>query len=284
MLGAVFGGVAGATPPTISGADTDVWNAANPTPTYVLTGSSARTAVYWQVPGFGGSGGRSPVDVQLSGIPDGTYTLYALEGFRSFPEIVERNFRVDVTPPAVTITQPTPAAQIPKGASVLAGFSCTGAVICEGSVASGAALDTRKVGGGTLSVRAVDDAGNVTAATVSYQVVPAVGIASAGPKTLNAGSLRPRAGIRVPGRRPVLRWKARKGARIYNVQVFRVRGASATKIVSAFPLTNRYRFPAGRLRFGERYVWRVWPHVGGKYPKKPLGLSYFDVRLGPPGR
>ena len=85
------------------------------------------------------------------------------------------------------------------------------------------------------------------------------------------------AGAVLTSKRPILRWPARRGARLYNLQVFRLRGASITKVVSAFPHLNRIRVPARRLAFGHRYVWRVWPYLARGYPARPLGLSFFDV-------
>jgi hypothetical protein len=62
-----------------------------------------------------------------------------------------------------------------------------------------------------------------------------------------------------------LRWRGARGARYYNVQLFRGRH----KVLSAWPsrarlrLTARWRFArhARRLRPG-RYVWYVWPGYG----------------------
>ncbi len=77
--------------------------------------------------------------------------------------------------------------------------------------------------------------------------------------------------------RPTLRWKKRKGASLYNIQVFRMNGNKFSKVHSSFPKTNRVRLPGGRLKRGERYVWRVWPFVGRTSAKQPIGVSYFDV-------
>jgi hypothetical protein len=284
-LGAT-GATVAAGAPVISGTDADVWNAANPIPTYEVTGSDRRERVYWQIPGVGSGNGRSPMTLRVTGIPDGTYRLLALEAFRDAPDIAERVFRVDVTRPVVAIRRPVAGSKIARGSAVLADYSCEGALSCAGPVAAGARLDTSRLGSASFSVKAVDDAGNETISAVQYTVVTAaLDIKAAGlPQAINADALLPRAGVRVVGRRPVLRWPARGGARLYNVQVFRVRGRSVTKVVSAFPRRHRYRVPRNRLRFGERYVWRVWPELGGRYPARPLGLSYFDVRPRPKAR
>lgn len=308
-LGLVAASTAAAAP-AISGADGDVWNASNPVPTYVITGSESRVRIFWQVSGVASGSGRSPVTVRLSEIVDGSYRLVAREASRTNPDVTERVFRVDVTPPRVTVRQPTSGAQIEQGATVIADYSCEAALSCSGTVDAGAPLDTSLTGPATFSVRAVDDAGNAVISIVDYIVRPpdAVGTvtfsgppapapapapasapttlvppaaatrARSRPRTLNARALLPRAGATISTRRPVLRWRARSPARLYNVQVFRLRGESVTKVVSAFPRRNRYRIPAGRVAFGDRYRWRVWPYLARGYPARPLGLSYFDVR------
>jgi hypothetical protein len=99
------------------------------------------------------------------------------------------------------------------------------------------------------------------------------------PATINAARLRPRAGTRVTPR-PTLTWPRVRGATLYNVQLFRLDGRRFTKVHSAFPRANRYRVPARKLKPGKRYVFRVWPYVGrtGRYARRPVGTSWFDVR------
>ena len=70
-------------------------------------------------------------------------------------------------------------------------------------------------------------------------------------------------------------------ARLYNVQVFRLRpGARALKVASLFPRGNRVRIPSDRLVDGARYAWRVWPFTRTGYSTGPLGLSIITVDLG----
>lgn len=297
--------------PTISGADTDVWNAANPDATYTITASSPRLRVYWQIPGVAFSEGRSPLRVRLGDLQDGTYRLIAREGFIFDPSTAGRSFRLDTTGPSITLTRPS--AQIDgdaddddvdddgdrridrftQGSAVSADYRCDGAVTCAGPVAPGGAIDTSRTGTFTFAVRAVDDAGNEEISEARYEVVagpgtvlappaaaatPAPATAPVRPRTLNARRLLPRAGARLATRRPLLRWRAHSSAQLYNVQVFRLRGATATKVLSAFPRATRFRVPARRIAAGGRYVWRVWPYLAKGYPDRPLGLSYFDVR------
>jgi hypothetical protein len=293
--------------PTITGTDGDVWNTARPVPAYVITGTVAGTRISWEVAGVASGRGRSPVTVRLPGLGDGSYRLVASERVGPLETTAQRLFRVDLTPPRIAIRQPASGAQLQQGATVLADYACQGAASCAGDVADGAPLDTSRPGPASFSVRAADDAGNVAISVVDYEVrpagtatlvpggPPAAGVLSpsapiglvppaagkarpARPVTINARRLRPRAGAVLTSKRPILRWPARRGARLYNLQVFRLRGASITKVVSAFPRLNRIRVPARRLAFGHRYVWRVWPYLARGYSARPLGLSFFDVR------
>ena len=98
------------------------------------------------------------------------------------------------------------------------------------------------------------------------------------PPPENARRLRPRLGAKLVSTRPVLRWKALRDAKFYNVQVFRLSGKRLIKVLSVFPTTNHVRVPRGRLIPGATHVWRVWPMVDGHYTPKPLGISNFEVR------
>src|SRR5690606_12947441 len=64
----------------------------------------------------------------------------------------------------------------------------------------------------------------------------------------------------------------------YNVQLYRVREGGVVKVLSRFPASNRLRVPAGVLDWGGRYIWRVWPLVGGRYLAQPHGVTWFEVR------
>ncbi len=283
--------------PVISGADGDVWNAARPVPSYVITTDAANRKLSWSVAGVASGTGRSPLTVRLSGVGDGQYRLAA----RDKDAGTERAFRVDVTPPRITVLQPTRGMQVEQNARLSAAYSCQDAVACTGTVDRGAPLDTSQAGPATFSVRALDDAGNEALSSVDYvvraappsesvllpeglAVMPSPVAQSSRsapwrPRTRNARRLRPAAGAIISTRRPLLRWRAYPGARLYNVQVFRLRGrTSLTKVVSTLPRLNRFRVPAGRIAWGNRYVWQVWPYLGRGYPSRPLALSYFSVR------
>src|SRR4051812_24719741 len=145
--------------PSISGADGDVWNAASPVPTYVITADAPNRKVSWSVAGVASGAGRSPLQVRLSGIGDGQYQLVA-SGPGPGAADAARDFRVDLTPPRITIRQPTSGMKIGQNAGLLADYSCQEAVACTGTSPAGAALDTSQTGPASFSVRALDDAGN----------------------------------------------------------------------------------------------------------------------------
>ncbi|MGE0029347.1 MAG: hypothetical protein AB7O78_12945 [Thermoleophilia bacterium] len=269
--------------------------------TYVITTNVSNGRLTWTLagptssgpgPGPPGSGsGRSPLTVSLPGLRDGTYTLTARDRDLLNPA-ARRTFVVDRTPPTVSIAAPADGAVVNRDAPLIADFACAGATTCTGTVADGAALDTSNPGLGSLRVDAADGAGNTASATISYQVLAPGEAAQAPvdatppapkvvpPPTINAGRLLPRLNGVVRTTRPVLRWPRRAGARLYNVQVFRLRaGAEPAKIASLFPRTNSVRVPPKRLRAGVRYAWRVWPFMRAGYTTSPLGLSIFSVNL-----
>ena len=294
---------------TISGSDRDVWNAAT-TPTYTITGSAPGAEIRWLLvndgsvvrnPGDLQNRGVSPLTIPLPGLghADG-YRLLALEKGDSFRDLAQRRFAVDATPPRVEIRTPAPGAVYAQGQQVVADYTCDERS-CVGAVPDGGLLPTATLGVQSLIVTAADPAGNVTkvqrdytvsapgtvpltpAPLVPTPVVPAV--AAPGPTVAvlpppeNAKRLRPRLGAKLGSTRPVLRWKARKDAKFYNVQVFRLAGKRLVKVLSVFPKRNRVRVPPGRLAPGATHVWRVWPMVRGSYTAKPLGISNFEVRV-----
>jgi len=297
--------------PTIS-PDAESWNAAQVPVSYTITPSEGRARVWWAVltsrfdPVQSGTGG----DVRLPEIGDGEYQLWAYEAGGGLPEgITIRHFRVDTIAPFVAVRAPIEGASYRVGQAATVDFSCD-VPVCVGSQPSGGPLSTALPGVHALEVTAMDAAGNVTRVRRVYRVLealapvppppvapapaaqaPAAPAATARrprvaarvrpPQTTNARRLRPRRGAVVRTTRPVLRWRARKGARFYNVQVFRLAGRRYVKVLSAFPRTNRLRMPARRLRPGARHVWRVWPMVGRSFTRKPLGVSYFEVRERP---
>lgn len=257
-------------------ANGDVWNARSAPPTYEITGTSGGATISWQlfagarpVPGATGSG-PSPLTVTLDDAPDGRQ-LHLVAGQISPPDgRAQRTFLLDTRPPTITVTRPVAGAVYERGARVLAAYTCAaGAVTCEGTVADGAPLDT-----GTAGAKVVTDAaGNAAEERVEYRVAPPptpapppsgtpagtptppsptirpapaprpTGGGTALP-TRDADELRPTPGAVLTDSRPVLRWTAVGGARLYNVQVYRVRGEQVAKVLSEFPTGTRLRPPA----------------------------------------
>jgi hypothetical protein len=292
--------------PSISGADGDVWNAAAPTPTYTIRADD-RPRMEWRLDGGPWVRERRAVAVlTFRPISDGQHVL-AVRDDRSGGGgdddddggggEATRRFRVDTAPPRIEILAPRPAAVYVQGQSVAARYSCSGATSCAGPVRDGQPLPTAAAGPASFEVRAVDDAGNAAAARVDYSVAPAAPppasprpahilplaggppppAVMAPPRLRRTHLMSPSAGTRVMTLRPLLRWRPHPRASLYNLQLFLLEGGAARKVLSAFPAGPRLRVPRGKLAFGRRYVWRVWPYVAGRYPRRPIGLSFFDV-------
>lgn len=96
------------------------------------------------------------------------------------------------------------------------------------------------------------------------------------PRLRHASSMRPRAGARLSGLQPRLRWRQVKGATLYNVQVFEWRGKKWVKVRSLFPRRASVR-PGRALRAGRRHAWQVWPWRNGRYDRAAVRVSYFDT-------
>jgi hypothetical protein len=165
------------------------------------------------------------------------------------------------------------------------GATFTWQVLSEGTVISqGDTLDARVAlgplapGAYAFQVRQTGASGRPGPFSVAdpFTVARAVSAARLVPNTRNARLLSPRAGATTTRPRPLLSWRRHPGASLYNLQIFRVRGETLTKIVSRFPRGTRARVRG--LRFGERYAWRVWPYVRRSgYTRLPLGMSFFDM-------
>ena len=136
---------------------------------------------------------------------------------------------------------------------------------------TGNAVDDDGLQGGTrytYTLTAVDAAGNAATATAS---------------AIPAGTLlAPAPGAKV-SKPPLLRWKSIKGARYYNVQLFR----GKHKLLSSWPTKAHlqlrsswtYRGRRHRLAAG-RYRWYVWPGYGPRSRRhygKLLGRRTFTM-------
>jgi hypothetical protein len=141
------------------------------------------TADYSCADEAGGSGLESCVGDVANGAAVDTSTL----GAHSFTvEATDRagntgsttvNYTVvDATAPAISLTTPEAGAVYGLGETVAADYSCadesggSGVASCEGTVASGAPIDTSSFGPHSFEVTASDNAGNTTSTEVAYTV------------------------------------------------------------------------------------------------------------------
>ena len=126
------------------------------------------------------------------------------------------------------------------------------------------------------TVTAFDDAGNAASTT-------AVSEPAGGFPQLVSSALRPVDGASL-SRPPLLRWKPRRHASYYNVQLYR----DGRKILSAWPKRNRLQLRRG-WRYGGKsrrltrgwYRWYVWPGRGSRAERdygKLIGSSRFFFR------
>ncbi len=82
---------------------------------------------------------------------------------------------IDRKAPSISITAPASGAKAQQGSSVNAEYTCadggSGVATCEGTVASGTALDTSTLGEHTLTVTSIDTVGNHSSKSVTYDVI-----------------------------------------------------------------------------------------------------------------
>jgi hypothetical protein len=120
----------------------------------------------------------------LTDLPDGDHELSVRATGRvgTDPTPAKASWKVDTTPPTVTITHPGSGAAYLQGQVVEADYSCAdlGSGLapeqgCVGDVADGDLIDTATAGPHSFSVTATDTAGNRSTTTVAYAVeAPAV--------------------------------------------------------------------------------------------------------------
>jgi hypothetical protein len=117
------------------------------------------------------------IDVFTLGSHDFTVTTTDLAGNAA---TVTHTYTVpDTSAPGITITSPAAGAVYPRGARVLADYSCddapgaSGVVSCVGTVADGAPISTARNGRATFTVSAADAAGNPWTTTHTYTVATA---------------------------------------------------------------------------------------------------------------
>ena len=284
------------------------------TPTFTVAGLAGST-FSWQtlnsagdpvnLAGASGAGAVGP-EITLPTLPDGTYTFKvnqkALNGTTS--DFASTQFTVDTTAPGIpTITgrpgtsanaQPAFAwAPAEQGGSFTWEVYGVGGAIAQGPAST---TDTSvqlpaplKPGSYTFRVRQIDRATNgggwslpepftITAPTAITK--PPAKTTAFRPATRNAHRLFPKVGRAINRKKVILRWKRTRGATLYNVQVFLVRGNRYIKVHSVFPRGTKIRVPWKKMKPNKRYVWRVWPYMGQKqrYSRAPLGISWFRIK------
>jgi hypothetical protein len=114
--------------------------------------------------------------VDTSSVGDKSFTVNATDNAGNPASRTVSYTVVDRAAPDITLTSPSDGAVYSFGQSVLAAYSCadqpggSGVATCEGTVANGAAIDTRSFGTHTFEVHATDGAGNPASKTVTYSV------------------------------------------------------------------------------------------------------------------
>lgn len=160
--------VAGGIPESFAvGGDFEVtWLTSSGTPEPSVTGGGRRST------DFAGHGdGAAAVTLQPSGKPVVVGTAGMSSNMFGLVRYQAPALAVDTTPPLIAISAPTEGARFAQGSSVSAQFSCSdpggsGVASCNGP----ATLDTGTAGAKTLTVVAVDNAGNRAEKSVGYVV------------------------------------------------------------------------------------------------------------------
>ncbi|MEO8693425.1 MAG: carboxypeptidase-like regulatory domain-containing protein [Acidimicrobiales bacterium] len=135
-----------------------------------------------------------------SALPDGVHDFAVRSTAAGLTDATPatRSWRVDRTPPTVSIARPASNAVYTQGEVVLASYACadTGAGLaasqaCVGTVPSGSAIDTTIIGKSrSFSVTATDAAGNLTTTSMTYRVDAPLAL------RVDAGAILPAAGKR----------------------------------------------------------------------------------------
>jgi len=105
----------------------------------------------------------------------------------------------DNTAPSIQIAAPVDAAQVKKGASLIASYLCedseSGIESCDGTVESGQAVDTSTLGFKEFTVVARDKSGNESTETVEYEVIAPASVTVSGTIKDTSGQLVPGATV-----------------------------------------------------------------------------------------
>lgn len=242
----------------------------------------------------------------VAALGNGTYTMSVVQVSAAGVEGAEatHTFTVDTVAPArPVVTGPT----TPK-TDIAQRFTWTGepharytfrVIGANGSIKQGPATLTATAvttiqlspSTYTFELRQTDRAGNTSdAAQTPFSVTAPQALLQpvanlAGLPLRSTRRLAPRAGTIVMTRRPTLRWaRGPRRTTLYNLQLFRVERSRKTKklkrvvkVMSAYPRTRKLHLSARRTRPSTCYVWRVWPYLGRKFARKPVGVSSFCI-------
>ncbi len=270
------------------------WNGAQPTFEWSVIPAGANNPVQ--------QGSGASKQVTLGALAPGDYTFRVVQVTAAGVESEETTypFTLDTSVPAAPVIDTRP---INGSKDITPSFSWRGEThatftwkvigagggVVRGDSTKGTTLTLAPLTPGpyTFQISQTDRAGNTSPLAVDpFSIIGPSGL-QAGNKlslpTTNHRRLKPRRGITVPTRRPVLRWTAGpRGTTLYNVQLFRVikrtnGKAQVAKVFSTFPRALQYRVPSRRTRPATCYVWRVWPYLGTRFTKKPLGISNFCI-------
>lgn len=281
---------------------TAIPSATNSVPSITITAPSG-TTISWALTGAKALTGQgsSPLTPALGNLPDGdyTFTARARSSAGNPSAAVTANFRIDTRAPAAPTILSGPASDRggPKPLFTWSGESggsfvwqvTRGDLVAQGPVTTTdrTAKTAPLVGGRyVFHVQQVDAAGNLgPESQFAFAIRGTVRARIAGSATTKPllvrpyGPLFPKSGRLVTGRSQLtLHWVFRSGRKslLYNVQLFDEKGH---KILSAFPKKARFTVPVKYAKPGVRLYWQVWPFFGatGRYARKPLGVSYFDV-------
>lgn len=278
-------GPAAAVPPTISGADGDLWSVA---PSYTVSATAPVAArARWDWRASNGQDGRStqaPFTITLDRLFEegpATLTVTQTRGGLGIAETATRSFTIDRTPPAaVALGVPATAAAgtdipiswtagEPGGRFTLRVRRATGEVV-QGpvdTVAASARITPLEPGSYEVGVVQTDGAGNAGPEALAPLAIPVPAVPAFTPPLVqavaaaatkptrpsyqlparNAARLTPRRGARITARRPVLRWpRGTARTQLYNVQLFRV--VERTRTASRAPLLRKVQssFPRDR--------------------------------------
>jgi hypothetical protein len=117
-------------------------------------------------------------------VEDGTEDANAATGGRVVLDLADNasvvgpiaGNHIDMKAPRIIITAPANSTYL-LGQTAAASYLCTdggsGVASCTGPVANGNPIDTTALGAKTFTVKAVDNVGNTSSVSVTYQVVPA---------------------------------------------------------------------------------------------------------------